>query len=142
MEKVYVANYNSDNISVIDAATNKITDTVNVGDFPVGIAVNPDGTKVYVANINPFGSEMNYERMIGTVSVINATTNNVTATVKIGESPSGIAVNPTGTKVYVANYGSSNVSVIDTSTNTVMSIISVGNRPYGVAVNSDGTKYM
>ena len=139
-KKVYVANYNSDNISVIDAATNKITDTVNVGDFPVGIAVNPDGTKVYVANINPFGSEMNYERMIGTVSVINATTNNVTATVKIGESPSGIAVNPTGTKVYVANYGSSNVSVIDTSTNTVMSIISVGNRPYGVAVNSDGTK--
>ncbi|WP_410507714.1 PGF-pre-PGF domain-containing protein [Methanosarcina hadiensis] len=139
-KKVYIANYRSDNISVIDTATNDITGTVSVGNFPVGIAVNPDGTKVYVANINPFGSEMNYERMIGTVSVINTTTNNVTATVKIGESPSGIAVNPTGTKVYVANYGSNNVSVFNTSTNTVTAIISVGDRPYGVAVNSDGTK--
>ena len=37
-----------------------------------------------------------------TVSVINTATNTFTATV--GSGPGGVAVNPAGTKVYVANY--------------------------------------
>ena len=34
---------------VIDAATNNVTASVNVGS-PYGVAVNPAGTKVYVTN--------------------------------------------------------------------------------------------
>ena len=51
MEKVYVTSGNSNNVSVIDTATNTVTATVNVGSDPHGVAVNPDGTKVYVANL-------------------------------------------------------------------------------------------
>ena len=48
--KVYVANDNSNTVSVIDTATNTVTATVPVGSYPSGVAVSPDGTKVYVAN--------------------------------------------------------------------------------------------
>ena len=48
--KVYVTNYGSNTVSVIDTATNTVTATVTVGTNPRGVAVSPDGKKVYVAN--------------------------------------------------------------------------------------------
>ena len=38
----YITNYESNNVSVIDTATNTVTATVNVGKRPLGVAVNPD----------------------------------------------------------------------------------------------------
>jgi YVTN family beta-propeller protein len=69
-----------------------------------------------------------------TVSIINTATNKVTANVSVG-SPLGVAFNPDGTKVYVANLDNNTVSVIDTATNTVTSTVSVGSEPYEVAVS-------
>jgi len=65
---------------------------VPVGINPLGVSVNPAGTKVYVANE---GSN--------TVSVIDTSNSTVIATVTVGVYPAGVAVNPTGTKVYVAS---------------------------------------
>ena len=66
------------------------------------------------------------------VSVIDTATNTVIgAPIPVGTSPVGVAVNPSGTQVYVANMGSNNVSVIDTATNAVIGApIAVGARPY------------
>ncbi len=125
----YITNSGDTTVSVIDTATNKVTATVNVGSNPYGVAVNPKGTKVYVA------SDVN-----DAVSVIDTATNKVTATVPVGSDPWGVAVNSDGTKVYVANEGSGTVSVIDTASNKVTATVKVGNYPYGVAVNPAGTK--
>src|SRR5262249_50781347 len=51
---------------------------------------------------------------------------------------SGVAVTPDGSRVYVANQGSSSVSVINTATNTVTATVGVGHLPFGVAVTPDG----
>ena len=37
-------------MSVIATATNTVTATIPVGVGPAGVAVSPDGSKVYVAN--------------------------------------------------------------------------------------------
>jgi YVTN family beta-propeller protein len=74
----------------------------------------------------------------GTVSVIDTTTDTVTATVSVGSRPFGVAAN--STRVYVTNSGSNDVSVIDTNNNTVVATIPVGLRPLGVAVNPQGTR--
>jgi uncharacterized repeat protein (TIGR01451 family)/uncharacterized repeat protein (TIGR02543 family) len=73
---VYVTNQNSDTVSVIDTASNTVTDTIPVGAQPFGVAVTPDGAFVYVANN---GST--------TVSVIDTASNTVTATIPVGISP-------------------------------------------------------
>ena len=88
-------------------------------------SVSAAGTYAYVAN---YGSN--------TVSVINTSTNTVSATVTVGTGPIGVAINPAGTYVYVANNGGNTVSVINTSTNTVSATVTVGSVPYGVAIAS------
>ena len=77
---------------------------MNTGKSPAGVAVSPDGKKVYVTN---YGDK--------TVSVIDTATKAVTATVSVGRGPKEIAVTPDGTKVYVANSESGSISVIDTA---------------------------
>jgi YVTN family beta-propeller protein len=54
-----------------------------------------------------------------TVSVINTTSNKVTATVPVGHDPTGVAVTPDGSKIYVTNYGGNTVSVVNTISNRV-----------------------
>ena len=125
----YITNQNSNNVSVIDIATNTVVATVAVGTNPEGVAVNPVDARVYVANFNS-----------NNVSVIDTASNTVVDTVVVGTGPLGVAVNPAGTRVYVTNYNSSNVSVIDTTTNTVVATLAVGVLPWGVAVNPDGTR--
>ena len=70
-------------VSVIDTATNTVIATIPVGVAPFGVAVTPDGTRAYVANV---GSD--------TVSVIDTATNTVTATIPVGDSPYGRGGHP------------------------------------------------
>ena len=91
-----------------------------------GIAVSPDGKKVYVT-----GS--------GYTDVIDTETNKVIATVETSES-SGVVVSPDGTKVYVTDNGNGNVFVVNTASNAVIAKVPVGSLPYGIAVTPDGKK--
>ncbi len=129
----YITNHDSDSVSVIDTATNKIVVTINedVGDTPIGVAINPQGTKVYVSN-----SGFNYSH--SSVSVIDTATNKVTAKVPVRGVAFGIAITPNGKSVYVANWLDTTISVIDTAKNKVKTTIDVGGSPYDVRINPDG----
>jgi YVTN family beta-propeller protein len=124
----YVANVNSQNVSVINTTTNKvdaIVGTSPVGIGPVSVAITPNGKYAYVGSLATHN-----------VLVINTSTNTVVATISVGGSPQGIAITPDGNYAYVANFG--NVSVIDTSTNKVVTTISVGGSPVGIAITPNG----
>jgi YVTN family beta-propeller protein len=126
-QNAYITNNGGNTVSVIDTATNTVSATICVGNRPYGVAITPDGAKLYVTNQEC------------TVSVIATATNTVTATIQVGNRPYGVAVTPDGGKVYVANnefFGS--VSVIDTKTDAVVDTITVGSLPIGVAVTPDG----
>ena len=88
--RAYVANFVTNDVSVIDAVTHAVVATVPVGSGPTGVAVTPDGSFIYVTN----GNDNN-------VSVISAATNTVVATVPVGTFPTGIAITPTGAFAYV-----------------------------------------
>jgi PGF-pre-PGF domain-containing protein len=124
----YISNQDG-TISVLDTTNSTITATVNVGGYPSGVAVSPDGKKVFVANY-----------LSNTVSVITTTTNTVTANVDVGGSSSEVVVTPDGKKVYVTSRGNNTVSVIDTANDTAIATVPVGNGPTRVAVSPDGTK--
>ena len=108
-------------VTVIDATTDTIIDTIPVGTVPTGIAVSPDGHRVYVSN-----------GVDATVSVIDAATDTVIDTVPVGATPAGVSVHPDGSRVYVANSGDDDVSVIDTATNMELYRIPVCTTPVAV----------
>jgi YVTN family beta-propeller protein len=47
---MYVTNYGSDTVSVIDATTHSVVATLPTGDYPSGMAYNPNNRHLYVAN--------------------------------------------------------------------------------------------
>ncbi|HPZ94064.1 MAG TPA: beta-propeller fold lactonase family protein, partial [Mycobacterium sp.] len=140
--RTYVTNNSANTVSVIESGVIVGADFVFVdppavvatialggGTRPLGVAVSPDGTRVYVANNGQ-----------NSVSVISTATNLVTGTIGVGAAPSGLAVTPSGARVYVANNTANTVSVIDTVSDTVIATVAVGARPTGVAVAPDGTR--
>src|SRR5258706_14440019 len=74
-----------------------------------------------------------------TESVIDTTTNTVSATIPVGVTPFGVAASPNGSQVYVTNAFSNTVSVIDTATNTVIAMIPVGITPVADPITSPMT---
>jgi YVTN family beta-propeller protein len=102
--------------------------TIPVGSSPDGVAVTPDGARVYVANLAS-----------DSISMIATATNTVTATIPVA-SPSLIAITPDGTRAYVTQNFAGLVSVIDTATNAVIAAIPMGPAPFAIAITSDGTR--
>ncbi|MBI1927874.1 T9SS type A sorting domain-containing protein [Candidatus Poribacteria bacterium] len=98
--------------------------TIPVGNSPIGVGVNPNTNRIYVANSSD-----------RTVSVIDGDTNTVMATVPVQMDPRGVGVNPTTNRIYIANRNSNSVSVIDGGTHTVVTTVGVGEGPNGIGVN-------
>ena len=69
-------------VSVIATATNTVSATIPLGGAAIGIAVTPDGSKVYVAN-----EGSNNNNVSNDVSVIDTATNTVVATINVGSLP-------------------------------------------------------
>ncbi len=123
--RVYVSNFVSNNVSVIDGDSNSVVATIPVGESPESIDVNAVTNVAYVANLSS-----------NTVSVIDGNTNTVTASIAGFSSPYGVTVDAVTNQVFVSNLGSSSVSVIDGSSNAIIAVVTVGGGPAGVRVNS------
>ncbi|KAB2922392.1 MAG: beta-propeller fold lactonase family protein, partial [Bacteroidetes bacterium] len=95
---VYVANRNSNSVSVISTATRSVTATIgNVGVEPHGVAVTKDGKYVYVSCENLGVSDPPHHpttggKKAGFVKVIDAASRTVTASIETGNFGSGLAV--------------------------------------------------
>lgn len=126
--KAYISNYGSNNLSVINTATNTVTATVATGMWPYSCAVTPNGTKAYVTN---FGSN--------TISVINTATNTVSATIPMTSFPAGLVITPDGSKVYVTNSNGTTISVISTATDVVIASVPLtAQYVYDLAITPNG----
>ena len=87
---------------------------------PRGIAVSPDGNRLYVTD--GAGNRL---------FVIDTTANHaVVGIVPVGKKPYGVAVSQDSKRVYVANTDDNTVSVIDGRDNEVMATVSVGLGPW------------
>ncbi len=78
----YVANYRSDNVSVIDTQTNRVVGSISVGKGPSSIGITSDDKTAYVVNL-----------VSNTISVIDTQTNQVVGRpIRVGKWPFAIAV--------------------------------------------------
>lgn len=127
----YIWNHGT-GIHVVDVATSSLVTTISVaspGDY-LGpfLALSPSGHRLYIG-----GTDVGQWR----VWVIDATTNTTLTNIAIQE-PRGMAIDPLGTRLYVAS-ADDHVYVVDTSTNAVITSIPVAG-PWGVVVSPDGSR--
>src|SRR5262245_6116135 len=129
-----VVNPDNDTVSFFDVQSdsNRKLAEIFVGTEPNSVAVNPEGTRAYVANT-----------VSGTVTVISISRNSALVAraltnIPVGTEPYGLALTPNGRKLYVTNARSNSVSIIDTSTNqNVKTIENVGIEPRGIAITNN-----
>src|SRR5262245_19395402 len=162
--RLYVALNMTHEVAVIDTTTLTIVKRVAVGIYPYTTVASADGAKVYATNWGgrvPGATDFtdgNFPVIVdrrtgipvtGTVSVIDTATNAVVKTIDVGLHPSGMALSPSGDRVFVTNSNSDTVSVIDTFTDAVVNTIHVGDfgngregllgsSPNAVAVSPNG----
>ena len=160
----WVTNQGDDTVVAVDTATGKVVQTVPVGAKPAGVALSPDGRRIYVTNpegrslsvvtrgagapavqevpagagplgvaVAPDGRVFVADWYGDTVAVLDPAGAPL-ATVKVGPSPSGMATDPAGTRLYVANREGDTLSVIDLATLATVATVPVGHAPFGVTV--------
>ena len=129
--KLYVAlaSASSGEVVEIDSYTKQPVGRAMVGATPTGIALSPDGSKLFVANHNS-----------ADVAVLSTRPLSLINRVSVGVSPARVAVAPNGSKVYVTCKGSGTVAILSGSTGSNIGTIHVGKEPMGVAVSGDGSR--
>src|SRR5262245_36889622 len=162
--RLYVALNMTNDMAVIDTATRAIITRVPVGTYPYTTVMSADGSKVYVTNWGgrrPGPTDVTDGMfpvvvdprtgipVSGTVSVIDTASQTVVRTIEVGLHPTGMALSPSGDRLYVTNANSDTVSVVDTASDTVAKTVHVGqvgpgrvpvlgSSPNAVAVSADG----
>jgi len=157
-DTIYVGGGASNDVKIFRASNGRFaaagTIPISGGPQPSGLALNADGSRLYVA--------LNQTNEVG---VIDTATRSATR-VKAGTYPYTTVVSGDGKKVYVSNWGgripgpgdftdgqnpvivdrrtgipaTGTVSVLDTTTNTIAKHIDVGLHPTGMALSPGGDR--
>jgi YVTN family beta-propeller protein len=132
--RLYVANEETAQLTVVDVPSGRVVATVNVGDEPEGVAIRPDGRVVYVT------SEAD-----GDIFVIDTATNALIAKIAVGDRPRSIGFLPDGSRAYVTVENDAALTVIDAVKHRFVELVPLAEpgtprpRPMGLAVRADGS---
>jgi YVTN family beta-propeller protein len=128
---VYVANFGSNTVSVLAAATDTVIATIPVGNNPYGVALSPDGTRAYVVNESS-----------DDVTVIDTATSTVIDTIAVGPLPLWPTLTPDGTRLLVTSQVSG-LWAIDPVTDTVVATVGSPASSIAAEISRDGaTAYL
>lgn len=138
----YVGLQATNEVTVIDTATNAVVKRISLGtDSPGGLAVNAAETRLYVTS-----------NLSNTLIVINITGSGATEVGRVTvhtssvSNPEGVVLSPDGLKAYVANSSMGSIAEISLDeTNNIFTrtnLIALGTNtaPMGLTINSDGSK--
>ena len=146
---------------IIDLKTDKVVSRTSLAtgsgssqDFSVaadGPLFSPDGTTLWVPQTT-YLTRFSFDQSTGAatqtaaIPLCGSALTSPACNPNIGPSdpsgsylPSGMALSPDGSKLYVALNGANTLGVIDTATNTLTQQIPVGNAPRQVVISEDGT---
>jgi YVTN family beta-propeller protein len=141
--RAYVACENGGYVAVIDPRSHKMLSKIQLptGSLPMGTAVSRDGKELYVSTgrgnaiaiidiqkYNAQGSPLLSARGEGEGE------KSMVTMVPVGNRVWGIALDPSGRKLYTANGASNDVSVVDVKSRKELRRIKVGDGPWGIAV--------
>jgi YVTN family beta-propeller protein len=121
--RVWIANFSADSVTLLDAATTNAVTTTNAGSHSNPALVVASGDRAFVSL---WGS--------GVAEVANdgALLHNFTSP---GAGAFGVAFNATTNRLYVSNRDTKQVLMLDPSTGSVLKSVTLTQSPYALAVN-------
>jgi len=112
-----------DVVTIIDIATKKVTQTINVNTkFANRLKFTPDGKRVLISDLGN-----------GDLVVVDAASRKEVKRISLGHGAAGILMAPDGTVAYVAVTADNNIAVVDLKTESVTGRIPTGKGPDGLA---------
>jgi YVTN family beta-propeller protein len=123
----YVTNQFSSNIGVIDLGTNTQVATIPVSGDPFRVRLSPDGSSLFVTG--------NADSLF----IIDVQSREITGRLGIGLDANGLAIERTGSLLYVSNQSDGTISEVDLTTNTVARTLTVGGHPQELVLSPGGT---
>jgi YVTN family beta-propeller protein len=143
--RLYVSNEVSNDVSVVDTATDAVVATIPVGNRPRGLRISPDGRLLYVAvsgtPIAAPGSEREGgqgDRAKDGIAVVDLARGAVVRMLPSGVDPENFDLSPDGRRLYVSNEEVAGASIVDVESARILSSAPVGEEPEGVATRPDG----
>ncbi|MGC1286097.1 MAG: beta-propeller fold lactonase family protein, partial [Streptosporangiaceae bacterium] len=109
-------------VDVIQAATNRVSGTIKVGEMPWQLALSSNGGTLYVADGDS-----------NAISVISTKSDTVTDTISDAGDPVSLALTPDGSQLWVGGLTSGIVTVFDTANDSLVGSFNVG---YGGEANA------
>ena len=125
--RAYASLSGADEVAVVDLANASVVERIQTGAYPHGLRLSPDGTELYVANVED-----------GSVSVIDTANLTEAARIPVGTAPVQVGFTPDGSRIYVSLRDENRVAVIDTATREVTGRIEVGPNPIQMIATPDG----
>ena len=120
--EVWVGHNGDGGISVIDAATRVVKETLKAGELPIRLKFTPDGKRVLVSDAKA-----------GHVVVIDAASRKVVKRVPVDGVPIGLQMAPDGKRAYVARAQANRVDAIDLDQLEIVGSVETGKGPDGLA---------
>jgi YVTN family beta-propeller protein len=122
-KEVWAANSGDGTVSIIDAASKKVTQTIDLHTKRSNrVKFTPDGKLVLISDLGA-----------GDLVVVDAGTLKEVKRMHLGSSVEGILMQPDGARAYVAVSGDNKVAVLDLKTLAVVTTFEVGKDPDGMA---------
>jgi YVTN family beta-propeller protein len=136
--RIYVANYASHSVSVMDGETNTVIATIDVGFFrtPDSIAIEENTNRVYVATTQHVGP-VDFGK--GQLLVIDGETNEVLGSQEVGRR-GHVDVNERTNRLYVSSRRQGTLSVLNGDTGETIATLAVGPEPCALAVGEQANR--
>jgi YVTN family beta-propeller protein len=128
---LYVAEQTAKQIAVVDCATKTVVKKIKLPNEVTGLAVAPDGIKLYATCSSEFWPE-------GIVCEVDISGGKVVRRIDAGHSARAPVMSPDGKTLYVCNQFNDDISVIDIASGT-QTRIPVIREPYSAGITPDGS---
>jgi YVTN family beta-propeller protein len=131
--RLFTTNIGSNNVTAINIGTGPqwpaLIVQIPVGSQPEGIDISPDGKEVWAGHNGDGG-----------ISIIDTSTNKVTATLKAGQLPIRIKFTPDGRHALVSDPKASELIVFDVASRKDVKRLKLEGLPLGIQLQPDGKR--